>query len=468
MKKFRTLLSCVLILLLISASIPFSVSAASDYVVEDGVLTEYKGNSKDIVIPSIVYYIADSVFMDNKQIRSVNLNGVSIIGNNAFSGCTSLETVTGYNNVESCGAYAFFNTPFQNNRSDKTLIMGSVLVNSTASGAYTVPSGVKSISSYAFVNNTGLTSVTIGDSVSSIGEGAFYGCSKLSSVSVSSAVSYIGPFAFEGSKFLTSKTDQFVILGNGILVDVNTTSSSIKIPSSVKQIAAGVFYQNKTLSSVEIPDSVTAIGMRAFSGCTSLSTVTLPDSLVLLDKEAFYQCTSLKGAVIPKSVEVIGDSVYLGCTALATVRNLSSAPISSGMFAGCTSLKYLMNPNTSVSVGSYAFYNCKALTEISLPGTVSYINPNAFNGCNKGMTVHCYLNSYSADYFDNMGINVFEMGDANSDGKLNIKDASHIQKATAGMLNLSFSDTLKADADLNATINIRDATRVQKVLAGLI
>lgn len=468
MKKFRCLLSCLLVILLTVIPFPVAVSAASDFVVEDGVLTEYKGSSKDIVIPSTVYYIADSVFMDNTKIQSVNLNGASIIGNNAFSGCTALKTVTGFENVDSCGAYAFYDTPFLNNRSDANLIIGSVLVHSTASGAYTIPQSVKSVAPYAFAYNTGLTSVTIGDGVASIGEGAFYDCSNLASVTVSSQVSYIGAFAFQGTQYLSSVSDKFLILGNSILVDVNTTETSIKIPSGVKQLAPGLFYQNSNLVSVEIPESVTSIGMRSFGRCSSLSSVTLPSNLTLLDQEAFYYCKSLKSMVIPKSVKVLGDSVFLGCTSLATVRNLSSAPISSGLFAGCTSLEFVMNPNSSVSVGSYAFYNCKALAEVSLPGTVSYIHPTAFEGCTNLLSVHCYLESYAGDYLEDIGVQVYEMGDANNDKKLNIKDASHIQKATAGIVNLNFSDTLRADADLNGTVNIRDATRVQKVLAGII
>ena len=462
----KKLITFLLVLLISFASMPFSVSAASDFWVENGVLLEYTGNSDSVTIPADVYYIADSVFQDNTTLKSVNLGSVTIIGNNAFSGCIALKTVTSYENLVSCGAYAFYGTPFLNNGS-ATLIMGSVLVSSRATGSYTVPASVRSIAPYAFTGNTKLTSVTVNDGVSSIGEAAFYDCTALAAVTISPEVSHIGAFAFEGTKYLDSSREEFLILGNGILTDVNTNASEVVIPAGVKQLAGGLFYRNTNIVSVVIPDTVTSIGMRAFVGCTSLKTADLPESLVVLEKEAFYNCTSLKNAVIPASVEIIGDSVYLGCKSLTTVKNNSSAPVSSGMFAGCTSLKYVMNSSATEYVGSYAFYNCTALEEVSLPGTVSFIHRTSFEGC-AGVKVHCYLESYTGTYLSNKGIDVYEIGDANNDLKYNIKDATHIQKATAGIVTLSFADSLKADADFSGQINVRDATHIQKKLAGII
>ncbi len=466
-KRIISVFICFLVLLLMLPSVTLSVSAASDFEVEDGVLLSYSGKSKSITIPADVSFIADSVFENNSTLESVNLNNVSVIGNKAFYGCTSLKTVTGDDNVSSCGAYAFFDTPFGQNYAGSALIIGSVLVSSKASGSYTVPSSVKSIAPYAFVSNQGITSVAMGDTVSSIGEGAFYDCSALKSVTVSPSVSYIGPFAFEGTKYLSSVRDEFLVLGNGILVDVNTNASEVKIPEGVKQLVGGLFYRNTNLVTVDIPDTVTAIGMRAFIGCTSLKSAQLPSKLVLLDKEAFYNCTSLKSVVIPKSVEIMGDSVFLGCTSLATVENYSSAPISSGLFAGCTSLKYVKNASKTEYVGSYAFYNCSSLAEVSMPDTVSFIHRTSFEGCNK-LSVHCYLKSYAGEYIKNKGIKVYEIGDANNDRTLNIKDATHIQKATAGLVTLDFVSGLKADADFSGQINVRDATHIQKKIAGII
>lgn len=62
----------------------------------------------------------------------------------------------------------------------------------------------------------------------------------------------------------------------------------------------------------------------------------------------------------------------------------------------------------------------------------------------------------------------FEIGDANKDGKLNIRDATIIQKHLAKMVTLDENAVALADFDLNGKVNIKDATMIQKKIAGLI
>ncbi len=59
------------------------------------------------------------------------------------------------------------------------------------------------------------------------------------------------------------------------------------------------------------------------------------------------------------------------------------------------------------------------------------------------------------------------LGDANEDGKVNIKDATAIQKHVASLITLSESGAFLADVDVNVNINIKDATAVQKHVAGM-
>ena len=59
------------------------------------------------------------------------------------------------------------------------------------------------------------------------------------------------------------------------------------------------------------------------------------------------------------------------------------------------------------------------------------------------------------------------LGDANEDGKVNIKDATLIQKSIANLTELTEIGEALADADLNTKINIKDATAIQKHIAGI-
>lgn len=446
-------------------SCPFSAVYAADFIIEEGVLLSYEGNSKSVTIPSDVYYIADSAFENNAAVTSLNLSNVSVIGNKAFANCTSLKSVTGTGNVSACGAYAFFNTPFLDSYSNKALILGEVLVYSGETGDVVIDSGVVALAPYAFASNKAIKSVFVGDTVASIGEGAFYNCTSLKNVTVSKHVSYIGAFAFEGTPYLTSNKEDFVILGNGILLDVNTSAQSITLPDEVLQVGAGAFYNNKNIKSVVVPEGVSGLGMRAFAGCTVLRSVSLPQSLVLLDKEAFSGCTALQSVVVPKNVSLIGESAFFGCTGIKTAQVDSSADVPQGLFAGCTSLEYVKFSDGIGKIEDYAFYNCSNLKEVSVPPTVTVIYENAFKNAGD-FSVWCEAESTAELYCASKGITAYSVGDANLDGNVNIRDATEIQKATAKLITLSFSASLRGDADFSGEINIRDATEIQKYIAG--
>ena len=102
--------------------------------------------------------MADSVgmFIDVIEGDIVNLKipeGVTTIGDSAFSGCTNLASIT-------------------------------------------IPDGVTTIGNSAFSSCTNLASITIPDGVTTIGIAAFSGCTSLASVTIPEGVTTIGNYAF--------------------------------------------------------------------------------------------------------------------------------------------------------------------------------------------------------------------------------------------------------------------------------
>ncbi|MGN0452402.1 MAG: starch-binding protein [Ruminococcus sp.] len=59
------------------------------------------------------------------------------------------------------------------------------------------------------------------------------------------------------------------------------------------------------------------------------------------------------------------------------------------------------------------------------------------------------------------------LGDADLDGKVNVKDATAIQKQVANIITFDDTATLCADADLDGRVNVKDATVIQKFIAGI-
>ncbi len=154
---------------------------------------------------------------------------VAAIGENAFSECMSLTSVTIPDSVTSIGEWAFSGC--------------------TGLTSVTIPDSVTSICGYVFCGCWGLTSVMIPDSVTSIEEGAFCECTGLTSVTIPDSVTRLSGFG--GCTGLTSVT----------------------IPDSVTSIDPAAFASCTGLTSVTIPDSVTSIGSSAFYGCTSMNDV---------------------------------------------------------------------------------------------------------------------------------------------------------------------------------------------------
>ena len=126
---------------------------------------------------------------NNSNVKKVVIeDGVTSIGNYAFTYCVSLTSITIPDSVTSIGYYAFFYC--------KSLTSITIPDSVTSIGNYaffycrnltsiTIPDSVTSIGNDAFSNCRSLTSITIPDSVTSIGNDAFYGCSSLQTISLS-------------------------------------------------------------------------------------------------------------------------------------------------------------------------------------------------------------------------------------------------------------------------------------------
>ena len=137
-------------------SVVFSTSASAYDVKIDGIYYNLisKGKTAEVTSGEVKYsgevVIPSSITYKGKEYT------VTSIGNEAFSQCSGLTSVTIPNSVTSIDYYAF----------------------SGCSGltSVTIPNSVTSIGASAFWKCTGLTSITIPNSVTSIGEGAFQDC----------------------------------------------------------------------------------------------------------------------------------------------------------------------------------------------------------------------------------------------------------------------------------------------------
>lgn len=156
-------------------------------------ITKFIGKSQDIVIPQIindkkVVYIADTAFMDCKEIKSIVIqDGVKKIGFRTFRGCSSLATISVPDSVEEIGAEAFEDCNSIVNISipqNVTMIQNFSFAGCTSLNNIIIPNDVVYIGDYAFKDCIGLQSIYVPSGVSNIGKEVFYGCSQLSDVKI--------------------------------------------------------------------------------------------------------------------------------------------------------------------------------------------------------------------------------------------------------------------------------------------
>jgi hypothetical protein len=411
-------------------AVPVAVQAQFIYSTSSGAvtITGYTGLGGDVTIPSTidgvpVTSIGIFAFTGCSSITSVTIpNGVILIGTGAFDACTNMTSVTLPSTVSSIGEYAFSNclkltaisvdaqdsfyssvdgVLFDKNKTTLIQYPGGM------GGSYAIPSSVTTIEASALSACSGLTSVTIPSSVTSIGSQAFTDCSNLTALTVDSqnpSYSSVNGVMFDKSQAT-------------LLQYPGGVSGNYTIPSSVAKIGDYAFAMDARLTGITIPNSVTSLGTEAFGYCTGLSSVSLPNRIASIGESAFSGCSRLTSMPIPSSVASIGVWAFQGCSGLTGVAIPASVTsIGVGVFDSCSSLTAItvdpQNPSYS-SVngvlfdksqatlveypdglsGSYvipsgvsvitaaAFNGCTGLTSVTIPGSVTNISSQAFISC---------------------------------------------------------------------------------------
>ncbi len=292
--------------------------------------------------------------------------GVTSIGNNAFSGCEKLRSISIANSVVSIGGGAFYNC--------------------RALASVSIPNGVTSIGDGAFDGCSTLTSITIPDQVTTIGKGAFGNCSNLTSISIPNSVTSIG----EGAFYNCGKLASLVVESGNTIYDSRNNCNAI-IETATNTLIAGC--KNST-----VPSDITAIANWAFSGSNGLVSVTLPATLETIGQGAFNGCVALTGLSIPGSVTSIGKGAFNGCAAITAIVIPSTVTaIQDYTFEGCSSLASVTLPSTMTSIGYDAFYNCNGLTSLTSNATTPpSLGSYVFSNVNKSIPVYVPSESVEA------------------------------------------------------------------------
>ena len=175
-------------------------------------------SAESIIIPT-------TVVIDNTTYQ------VTSIGNNAFSGCTSLALIS-------------------------------------------LPDQLTSIGYSAFSGCTSLALTSLPDQLTSIGNNAFFGCKSLALTSLPSGITSIKYSTFQGctSLALTSLPDQLTSIGDNAFSGC-TSLALTSLPSGITSIEYSAFSGCTSLALTSLPDQLTSIGYSAFYNCAIVGLV---------------------------------------------------------------------------------------------------------------------------------------------------------------------------------------------------
>ena len=270
---------------------------------------EYSGN---VVIPETVIYNGITY-------------SVTSLGENCFSWCSSLTSITIPNSVTSLGDYCCY--------------------------------------------RCSMTSLTIPGSVTSLGVQCFDGCSSLERMVVDAA-----------NPVYDSREDCNAIIHTSTNELVAGCKNS-QIPNSVTTLGEWCFSGCWSLTSLTIPNSVTTLEQGCFFDCSSLTSITIPNSVTSLGERCFSGCSSLTAIIIPNSVTSLGNQCFWDCSSLTSI-TIGNSVTSLGWrcFKGCRSLTAITIPNSVTSLGNWCFESCSRLTAIyMLPSTPPSTGSGIFN-----------------------------------------------------------------------------------------
>lgn len=342
-----------------------AAASASDFVIQGSTLTKYRGSDTNVSVPDTVETIGENAFEGNTNIELVVLpNSVKSIEPYAFWGCDSLDTVVLGKGLKAVGDYAF--------------------AECKGLEQMTIPPNVGSIGIQAFADCVSLTDISIPSEVTDIHETAFEGCAKLTihCDAGSTADKYAQDFYERQKEMVQFQEEQQTggtSTGSGASSHGEQGMTSEDVP--VQDAPSQSTEEGSLLGSTHVVGNQAVVFMdhtsqKVFEGSGQTGEApgagadgasqgpankpSLPVKYTLVDgktvaDQAYYKSTVFENLSLPQGIEEIGRFSFAR-----------------------SSLKQIVLPEGVTDICYGAFYHCDNLAEISLPDTVSLVEPKAF------------------------------------------------------------------------------------------
>ena len=181
------------------------------------------------------------------EIKTVTIgNGVTTVGNIAFTGCRKLQSVT-------------------------------------------LPATLTEIKSNGFSYCTALESITLPASLTKIRSAAFTECPALTAFKVDPGNAHFS--VADGVLYNKAKTRL-------LYYPAGKAATSFSVPAGVSDIGNLSFFQATKLQSITLPTGLKTIEVQAFGCCTALKSIRIPSAVSSIGDSAFDRCKALTEVIV--------------------------------------------------------------------------------------------------------------------------------------------------------------------------
>ena len=389
--------------------------------------------------------IPTGVFINSKFTHVYIGDGALYIGDEAFSGCSSLQHITLGSNIESIGMNAFnectgkleircnipvaqtkVNGAFVNSHFSSVEILDDVCQIGDYSfyecnklDTLIIPSTITKFGNLAFYGCSGelnincdipdvanancgvfqgaaFSKIITGDQMSYIGDFAFCGIDKSIDIVISQNVEAIGKYAFQGCRGKLYIDSKFVEVDYFYIDDTyqkcnnfwiqESYFTDITLGDNISQIGAFAFDGCYNIRNITFPKNMLSIGAGAFRNCVGFSNITIPEGVTSIGTSAFSKCTGLSCITIPKSVLKIGTDAFYECTGKLVINcNIQDGNSSTRPLWGAKFTELTIGEDVT-AIGNYAFRGLK-IQDITIPNSITSIGEYAFSECDNLQSV---------------------------------------------------------------------------------
>jgi uncharacterized repeat protein (TIGR02543 family) len=414
-----------------------------------------------LVLPSTLESIGSEAFAQNRNLTSITFaatSSLTSIGNAAFYGAEALKSLTIPNSVETIGESAFF----------EVISLESL----------TIPNSIIDIPDNAFYAAKSLKSLTIPNSVKTIGESAFAYAEGLRFLSLGSGLTSLGVGAFSGNGLscFAKSADSLayeVIVGAGLNPSFENGACATEVPQKPTGVQLIRSYPNFVLY-FDTPTVTTDSPIIQYDYViqelkenskplqdTFVSTVSPLEISGLRESRYLIQIRAVNSYGVSELSDPVASSCYTvypsgqatdggSCTGDLILHSSVTGIDRLGFEnAEITSIKL---PEGVLSIGLDAFQGNTKLRTVLIPKSVSFIEPNPFDGAEALESIEVdasndYYKDVDGVLFNKVGTTLF----AYANGK---KSSNYVVPATVDLIEAgAFSETLLSEVTIPANVS---------------